>query len=175
MSCTSFRRLSRLILAASAAFAAGCAGLGFSRGGAVGRPAPEFSLRELSGQPRRLSDWRGKAVLLDFWASWCGSCRDSIPLDERLHERYRAKGLAVVGVNEDVETKLARTAVERLGVSYPVLLDSQGWVFGAYGARMMPAMFLIDSSGTIRGRWEGFDGAVATEVEKAVEALMEIR
>ncbi len=155
-----------------AAPAAACARLSLSRDVTVGRPAPEFTLRNLSGQPERLSDWRGKTVILDFWAVWCGSCRESIPAYERIYQRFHAKDFVVLGIDEDAEPKIASAFAKRLGMSYPLLLDPRGQVFDAYGARMMPAVFLIDSSGTIRGRWEGFDDAIAVEIQKAVPAML---
>ncbi len=156
----------------SVAPVAGCARLSLSRGVAVGRPAPEFALRDLSGRTKRLSDWRGKAVLLDFWAAWCGSCRESVPAYERIYKRFHAKDFVALGIDEDAEPKIAATFAKKLGMSYPVLLDPRGRAFDAYGARMMPAVFLIDSSGTVRGRWEGFDDSVAAGVSQAVKGLL---
>jgi peroxiredoxin len=155
------------------ALASGCKEMNLSEGGIMGAPAPDFSLRDLSGQTKRFSDWRGKAVLLDFWAAWCGSCRESVPAYERIYQRFHEKNLVVLGIDEDAEPGIAATSARKWGISYPVLLDPRGRVFDAYGARTMPAVFLIDSSGTMRGRWEGFDASIADEIQKAVRAMAE--
>jgi peroxiredoxin len=135
-------------------------------------PAADFALKDLSGATVRLSDLRGKTVLLDFWATWCVPCKQSIPRYMQMQERLREKGFVVVGVDEG-ETPEAVTAYEREHrMNYQVLLDPEANLFKKYGARSLPAAFLIDARGDIRGRWEGFGAATGLDVEHATDLLV---
>jgi thiol-disulfide isomerase/thioredoxin len=90
----------------------------------VGRPAPDFTLKDLGGHDVQLTSLKGKVVVLDFWATWCGPCRLEIPIIERLYKQYGKKGVAVLGVNEQESGDIVRKYVERNKISYPVLLTS---------------------------------------------------
>ncbi|MFI5348129.1 MAG: peroxiredoxin family protein [Elusimicrobiota bacterium] len=135
-------------------------------------PAQDFALTDLSGATVRLSDFRGKTVLLDFWATWCVPCKQSIPRYIKMQDKLRSRGFVVVGVDEG-ETAEAVTAFERANRrNYQVLLDPDAALFKKYGARSLPAAFLIDPQGNIRGQWEGFDAATGLDVERATDLLL---
>jgi peroxiredoxin len=135
-------------------------------------PAADFALRDLSGNAIRLSDYRGKTVLLDFWATWCEPCKQSIPRYIRMQDRLREKGLVVIGVDEGERTDLVAAYTSKLGISYSVLLDPDAGLFYKYQGVSLPAAFLIDSRGNIRGRWNGFDAATGLDVEAATDRLL---
>ena len=142
---------------------------------AAGGCAPKvfiFSLKDLTGQTVSLADYRGKVVLLDFWASWCGPCLQSIPLYELLYERNRSRGLVVLGVSEDADAEGARRGALRERMTYPVLPDPHGLISRNCGVRELPTLFLIDARGQIRRRWNGFDPKVRAEVETAIDTIL---
>ena len=135
-------------------------------GGGAPRPAPDFTLQSLDGRAVRLADFRGKAVVLNFWATWCAPCRVEMPWLVELARQYRAQGVEVVGVSMDdpgQEQAVAKFARER-NVDYTVLLGNNA-VGDAYGgARFLPQTFFIDRDGrmvkstvgiTTRGDLEG--------------------
>jgi peroxiredoxin len=135
-------------------------------------PAPDFTLKDLSGATVRLSDFRGKTVLLDFWATWCEPCRQSIPLYLKMQEKRRSKGFVVVGVDENESPEIAAAYIRNHRMNYTVLMDPGAELFKKYGGRGMPSAFLIDSQGNIRGRWEGFDAAAGLDVVLATDRLL---
>jgi cytochrome c biogenesis protein CcmG/thiol:disulfide interchange protein DsbE len=115
----------------------------------AGRAAPNFRLRTIDGGEASLTDLRGRYVLLNFWASWCGPCRGETPLLQAYTEDH-PDGLVVVGVNQQESRGDAKAFVEEFGVTYPQLLDSSGQVSSAYRvSRGLPISFLIDPEGVI--------------------------
>jgi len=135
-------------------------------------PAPDFALQDLSGATVRLADYRGRTVLLDFWATWCDPCRESIPRYVKMQDKLRAKGFVVIGADEDENPATTAAYARDHGMNYPVLRDAGTMLFKKYGGRSLPAAFLIDSEGNIRGRWDGFDAATGVDVELAVDKLL---
>ncbi len=138
------------------------------------RPAPDFTLPLVgeagtAGPDRlRLGDLRGRVVLLDFWATWCGPCQRSTPMLARLNRRYGARGLSVVGVNVDQEGPAAVPVfARRFGLDYQVVYDD-GPVSAQYGIRGLPTMLLVDRTGMIRVTRVGSESeeALAREIER---------
>ncbi len=118
-----------------------------------GKPAPEFSLQGLDGTSVRLSDFRGKAVLLNFWATWCQPCRIEMPWFEEMQREYGPQGLQVVGVAmDDASTEDIAKFAKEMGVNYPILLgkESVGDAYG--GVEFLPSTFFIDRQGKIVDR-----------------------
>jgi thiol-disulfide isomerase/thioredoxin len=137
---------------------------------ATPRPAPAFTLKDLEGRAVNLADYRGKVVLLDFWASWCVPCVASMPALQRLHDKYAARGFAVVGVAIDEKgAETVAPVVTKKKVKYPVVLgDEATWT--AYGVKALPALFLVDREGQIVKR---FGGATSqSTIAKEVRALL---
>jgi len=117
-----------------------------------GRAAPNFRLAaaDESGNPDALTDFRGKWVLLNFWASWCPPCRDETPDLQSFFEHNANEGLVVLGVNQQEKADAANTFLREFGVTYPVVLDTDGEVSETYGVgRGLPISFLIAPSGVI--------------------------
>jgi peroxiredoxin len=118
-----------------------------------GKSAPEFSLEALDGKTVRLADFRGKGVLLNFWATWCQPCKIEMPWFEELQREYRSQGLQVVGIAMDDASKedIAKFAKE-MGVNYPILLGKEA-VGDAYGGvQFLPSTFFIDRDGKVVDR-----------------------
>ncbi len=113
-------------------------------------PAPGFSLPDLEGNPVRLADLRGKYVLLNFWATWCPPCVREMPTMERLAQQMADAPFTVLAVSLDDEgAAKVRPFIERLGVTFPIALDPESKVSGVYGARDLPATFVIDPQGRV--------------------------
>jgi peroxiredoxin/outer membrane lipoprotein-sorting protein len=122
-----------------------------------GEPAPDFRLTGLDGKTHRLDSYRGKVVLLDFWASWCAPCRKELPTIEKLHREYWRRGLVVLAVNAETE-KVARSFMKEYGYTFTVLSDPDGSVFDDYGVSAIPVTVVVDTEGQISAYFVGFDG-----------------
>jgi thiol-disulfide isomerase/thioredoxin len=144
-----------------ALLAPGPAGAGgeTGEGGAAGRrpPAPEFTLRRLSGGELSLADARGRPVVLNFWATWCGPCRIETPVKKRIASELDAR-ISFVGVNlttSEGGVEQVREYVRELDIGYPVVLDTSGEVQQRYGIRGTPTTYLIDADGRVAHRFMG--------------------
>ena len=125
-----------------------------SRGGTPA--APPFSLERLDGGGElSLESLRGKAVVLNFWASWCGPCKDETPLLQRGYERWKDRDVVFVGVDVQDFRGDARAFMRRYGVTYPNVYDGKGSLVGRYGVTGFPETYFIDASGRIRYRIAG--------------------
>jgi len=138
----------------------------------IHKPAPDFSLAMLGGGEKALADYRGKVVLIHFWATWCVACRHEMPQIEQLWRRYRNDGLVVLGVNVD-RGNLAgvRDFVRERNLSFPFVLDPEGATRNRYEVRALPTSYLIDRNERIIGRIIGerkWDGRQATAMIKQI-------
>ena len=113
----------------------------------TGKPAPDFTLRDLDGREVRLSSLRGKPVLLDFWATWCGYCREALPGIEMLHRNLKGK-IAVFGIDNEAP-ELARDYLKKFGYSLPTLVDSKDQAVNAYHLEGWPTTVVIDGEGKV--------------------------
>ena len=118
--------------------------------GLTGSSAPDFALKSSSGENLRLSEFRGDVVMVNFWATWCGPCRQEMPLLDELYSRYGRVGFSLLGVNIDDNELKAMEMVSDLGVTFPVLFDSSKTVSELYEVNAMPVTVLIDREGTVR-------------------------
>ena len=118
-------------------------------------PAVDFSLKDLSGQEQNLSSYAGKLVFLNFWATWCGPCRTEIPSMEELYLELQNQGFVIVALNSQETDEQVADFVENVGMSFPVLLDTDGRVGAAYSIRAIPTTYIIDPQGYILGRMVG--------------------
>ena len=115
-------------------------------------PAPDFALDSLDGDATiSLSDYRGKAVVLNFWASWCEPCKEEAPLLESAWQRYREQGLVVLGVDAQDLKSDARRFVERYQLTYPIAHDQNGVTLGRYGYVSFPETWFVDRQGRLVG------------------------
>ncbi len=118
--------------------------------GMEGRPAPDFALKSSTGENMRLSEFRGDVVMINFWATWCGPCRQEMPLLNELYVRYERVGFNLLGVNIDDDSRRAMQMIEELGVSFPVLFDARKEVSKLYNVEAMPVTVLVDREGIVR-------------------------
>ena len=133
--------------------------------------APAFTLPGLTGEVA-LESFRGKAVLVDFWASWCGPCRQSFPWMNDLQKRYGDKGLAIVAVNLDKDREFASNFLAEVPATFTVAFDPAGKTAESYKVKAMPTTFLISPDGRLLLTHTGFDAKHASEFEtKIAEAL----
>ncbi len=124
--------------------------------GLTGQAAPDFALKSSSGANLRLSEYRGDVVMVNFWATWCGPCRQEMPLLDELYSRYERVGFSLLGVNIDDDSRKAMNMIAELGVSFPVLFDARKEVSQLYEVDAMPVTVLIDREGTIRYVHHGY-------------------
>ena len=124
--------------------------------GLTGQPAPDFALKSSSGDNLRLSEHRGDVVMVNFWATWCGPCRQEMPLLDELYSRYQRVGFSLLGVNIDDNSSKAMNMISELGVSFPVLFDSRKEVSKLYDVDAMPVTVIIDREGTVRYVHQGY-------------------
>lgn len=136
------------------------------------KPAPDFEAKALDGKTLRLSGLRGKVVLLDFWATWCGPCEETIPHLLELYRLHGARGLEIVGISVDDTDSDVPPFVAQHGMRYPVVVDSDKDLLELYGVRSIPTSVLVDREGRIRGRWLGSGDEVERELEAAVLKLL---
>ncbi len=132
------------------------AATGLASSGLTGQPAPDFALKSSSGENLRLSEYRGDVVMVNFWATWCGPCRQEMPLLDQLYSRYQRVGFNLLGVNIDDDSRRAMQMVEELGVNFPVLFDARKEVSKLYEVEAMPVTVIIDRQGTVRYVHHGY-------------------
>jgi len=122
----------------------------------AGQPAPDFALKSSTGENLRLSEYRGDVVMINFWATWCGPCRQEMPLLDQLYSRYQRVGFSLLGVNIDDDSGRAMDMIRELGVSFPVLFDSRKVVSKLYDVDAMPVTVLVDREGNVRHIHKGY-------------------
>jgi peroxiredoxin len=124
--------------------------------GMEGQPAPDFALKSSTGENLRLSEYRGDVVMINFWATWCGPCRQEMPLLDELYSRYQRVGFNLLGVNIDDDSRRAMRMIEELGVNFPVLFDARKEVSELYEVDAMPVTVIVDREGTVRYVHHGY-------------------
>lgn len=139
-----------------------------------GERAPGFELPRLdNGETIRLSGFGGIVVYVDFWASWCGPCRQSLPLYEALQKRLPADRFQIIAINLDEDRKDAEDFLKRHPVSYLILSDPNGISARAWSVPAMPTSFLVDSNGRLANIYIGFEPSHIGNIEHDIEALLE--
>jgi len=137
-----------------------------------GDPFPELERYQLEGTlPETL---QGKVLLVDFWASWCAPCKRSFEVYDALHDKYREKGLVLIGISVDDDVDMMQTFLEKNPVSFPVVRDVGQRLVAQCSIRTMPTLFLIDQQGVVRFVQNGFGGEESKEQLVAqIEELIE--
>lgn len=139
----------------------------------VGEMAPVYPLLDDRGSPVSLSQYRGRIVLMNLWASWCPPCRAEMPDLQRLQTAFARDGIAIVGVNEGESPQRARSFADSLGIRFPVWIDASQQYGRTYAALGLPTTIVIDRRGMVV---RGFDGALTfTQMENALNPLVRLR
>jgi peroxiredoxin len=134
--------------------------------------APDFTLRTLDGKNLRLGEQRGRVVLVNFWATWCGPCRQEMPHLNKLYDKYKASGFMLLGVNVDEDTRNAVAVADKLGVRFPVLPDADKRVSQKYDLRAMPSTVLIDRDGRVRHVHRGYQSGYEDTYDRQIRELL---
>lgn len=139
----------------------------------VGDEAPNFQLRDLAGHTVSLSQLRGKVVLLNFWATWCGPCRIEMPAMEQLYRSYSRKDFEVLAVSTDAQgAAVTRPFQQEMGFTFPIVHDADYRVGLMYGARSLPMTFMVDRNGIVRQKVPGARNWDAPEARELVHAML---
>ena len=139
----------------------------------LGEPAPNFQLRDLNGRLVTLSDLRGKVVLLNFWATWCGPCRVEMPAMEQLYHMFSRKDFEILAVSTDAQgVAITRPFQQENHLTFPILHDTDYRVGLTYGARSLPMTFMVDRQGVVRHQIFGARDWGASEAQQLVQLLM---
>ena len=138
----------------------------------AGITAPDFVLKSDGGRNVRLSELRGRVVLINFWASWCNPCRQELPLLNKIYAQYRSAGFMLLAVNVDDNRKDAQAFLKRLDLQFPTLFDGNKNVAKLYGVDTMPATLLIDRDGRVRYVHRGYYSGFEQKYQQQVRELL---
>jgi thiol-disulfide isomerase/thioredoxin len=164
-------RISRLFFATAAAAVFWCE-TPLLQAGTTLTVAPDWRLNDPDGKSVQLSDFKGKVVILDFWATWCPPCRAEIPGFVALQKEYGDRGLAVVGVSLDTAgPSVVKTFGQRLGMNYPIVMGNETIADNYGGVSVIPTTFVIDRNGNIIASHQGFTSQA--DFESEVRLLLE--
>jgi peroxiredoxin len=134
--------------------------------------APDFSLKDLSGNTFKLSDQKGKIVFIDFWATWCPPCVMSVPEVEKLVEEYQGKNLVVVSVSLDSSATPVKRFMTSHKMTNRVVFAEDSGVDGAYGVQGIPAYVIVDKQGNVAKGWEGYSPAMPQLWRQELDRLL---
>jgi len=140
--------------------------------GMEGQLAPDFALKSSTGENLRLSEFRGDVVMINFWATWCGPCRQEMPLLDELYSRYQRVGFSLLGVNIDDDSGRAMDMIEELGVNFPVLFDARKEVSKLYEVEAMPVTVIVDRTGTVRYIHHGYKPGYENKYLDQIRSLL---
>lgn len=140
--------------------------------GSTGGPAPAFTLASRAGQEVSLSQYKGQVVMLNFWASWCGPCRQEMPLLESIYKKYNRMGFTMLGVNVEPDSKTANEWLKATPVSFPILYDPDSKVSKLYDVAGMPSTVIIDRSGKVRVLHRGYKPGDENEYLDSIRTLV---
>ena len=133
----------------------------------------DFTLQDLEGKPISLSDYRGKVVFIDFWATWCPPCRQSIPYVEKLYEQYKdSEDFVVLGINLQEDNDTIAKFMKKQKMNYSILLSDKK-VIANYGIVSIPRFFIIDRNGDVYNKYVGFAPGVEENWKKDIKKLLD--
>ena len=138
---------------------------------ADGASAPGFQLASMNGKPLALDQLKGQVVLINFWASWCGPCRQEMPILDQLYHSYQAAGFTLLGVNVEPKEGDAQKFLKGTPVSFPILFDPDSKVSKLYEVSGMPSTIIVDRKGTVRYVHHGYKPGDESEYLDQIRAL----
>lgn len=134
--------------------------------------APDFTLKSRSGENVRLREHVGEVVLLNFWASWCGPCRQEMPHLDALNSKYKELGFTTMGINVDADTALAYQVLNDIPVDFTILFDTDNTVSQLYGVDSMPFTVLVDRDGNVRHVHRGYRPGFEDKYDEQIRSLV---
>lgn len=144
----------------------------FANAGQVGTSAPDFGLTDVNGKIVNFKQFKGKVVFLDFWAPWCDICREELPALDELYKKYSNEGLEIIGIDMDPSEKLVAEFLQKVPVTFTVLIDKKGVIRRGYNFRTLPTAFIIGKDGIIRYVHMGFGDEFLQMYEKEIDELL---
>jgi peroxiredoxin len=135
-------------------------------------PAPDFTLQARSGKAVELTRFKGQVVMLNFWASWCGPCRQEMPLLDSIYKKYSKAGFIMLGVNVEPDSKAADDWLKQTPVTFPILYDTDSKVSKLYGVSGMPSTVIVDRKGMVRMIHRGYKPGDEEEYLSSIRTLM---
>jgi peroxiredoxin len=134
--------------------------------------APDFTLNAQGGKSVALTQFKGQVVMLNFWASWCGPCRQEMPLLDSIYKKYSKLGFTMIGVNVEPDSKAANDWLKQTPVTFPILYDTDSKVSKLYGVSGMPSTVIVDRKGTVRMIHHGYKPGDEEEYLSSIRSLM---
>ncbi|MFT5506696.1 MAG: peroxiredoxin [Gammaproteobacteria bacterium] len=138
----------------------------------ISGPAPDFTLKAMKGGNVKLSELAGNVVLINFWASWCGPCREEMPLLNDLHNKYKPLGFTVLGVNVEEQSDPAIDFINDTPVDFPIIFDKKNQVSQLYKVVAMPTTVVVDRDGNMRFLHQGYKSGDEVSYRKMVKRLI---
>jgi peroxiredoxin len=137
-------------------------------------PAPDFTLASRAGKPVSLAQFKGQVVMINFWATWCGPCRQEMPHLEAIHKKYSKMGFTMLGVNVEPDPKAASAWLAKQGtpVSFPILFDTDSKVSKLYSVAGMPSTVIVDRKGKVRVLHKGYKPGDENEYLNSIRTLI---
>lgn len=138
----------------------------------IGDLAPPFTLKDLDGKKVSLDDFKEKVVLIDFWATWCPPCKESVPDLDGLYRKYKDNGIIILGLSVDAGgPQIVKAFKEAYKMSYPILMADES-ITRKYGVRGIPSLFILDKDGRIQQNFVGFSPGMTAMIEKKIKELL---
>jgi peroxiredoxin len=169
---TGTSRIPALLLGAALAAALAAAAPLAAASVTAGAPAAAFQLPAAAGDPVSLAQLKGQVVLINFWASWCGPCRQEMPILDQLYKKYKAAGFTLLGVNVEPKSGDALAFLKATPVSFPILFDTQSKVSTLYEVSGMPSTVIVDRKGNVRYVHHGYKPGDEGEYLDQIRSLM---
>jgi cytochrome c biogenesis protein CcmG/thiol:disulfide interchange protein DsbE len=136
----------------------------------IGMAAPAFDARHVDGMPARAATWAGKPLVIRFWADWCKFCEGEMQAIDKVYRRLKPRGLEVIAINAGQDGKTVAAFMQKIGVSYPALLDENSAIAKSYGVVGLPTTYFVDARGVVRVKLIGESDEAAFE-RAALELL----
>jgi peroxiredoxin len=136
------------------------------------KPAPQFSLAARGGKTVNLAQYKGQVVMINFWATWCGPCRQEMPLLESIYKKYSKMGFTMLGVNVEPDSKPAEDWLKATPVSFPILFDTKSEVSKMYEVAGMPSTVIVDRKGNVRVIHHGYKPGDENEYQDNIRKLV---